>query len=441
MTSTMSRRGMLFSVAGAAALAVAGSQHEQQHRQREHSQQDLARPAPDSRPGQLRGAGGGKEGRQPRQGARRGRRQVVWTGTVGPFAPAVLEMAAGELDIAQGSITSAVTALSATPVFDLFAQQHPDRIGEGILVPANSPIRTVQDLIGKSVAVNKGGTGEYLLRKALAWAGIPVSKVTLVYLEPGGDRAGAQLGQGRRLGDLELLLGGRGRPGERAVRRHRRADRLGELLDLGGAEQVRHPVPQVVAAFYQYLHDEGLKLVADPSAFVNVFTNAGPEALSPAEITFSDKDSAALGTIEPDHAGHATQFQTVASFFASEGVTKDSVRRRAATSSSRAARDDGAGRGGLGRLPGAGNAAAAAWSRRGGRRRLGDPAVPAPLALIGVWWIASATGVLNPAVLSSPARSRRRRLAAVASGQLSSPRSESPWAGRCSGSRSGCPPG
>ena len=251
--------------------------------------------------------------------------KVEWTGTAGPFAPAALEMSANELDFAQGSITSAVTALAATPAFKLFAEQDPDRIGEGILVPANSPIKSVQDLIGKTVAVNKGGTGEYLLRKALAAANIPASKVTFVYLSP--PETAPVLNSGKVDAWATWNQYSVAEVGLDNARFVATGAQIGSqnysvwAVRTGFAQKY----PKIVAAFYNYLHTEGLKLVANPTEFINVFTTAGPEALNPAEVTFDAKDSAALGTTEPISPAVASQFQNVASFFSSEGVTKSAV--------------------------------------------------------------------------------------------------------------------
>jgi sulfonate transport system substrate-binding protein len=251
--------------------------------------------------------------------------KVEWTGTAGPFAPAALEMSANELDFAQGSITSAVTALAATPAFKLFAEQDPDRIGEGILVPADSPIKSVQDLIGKTVAVNKGGTGEYLLRKALAAANIPTSKVTFVYLSP--PETAPVLNSGKVDAWATWNQYSVAEVGLDNARFVATGAQIGSqnysvwAVRTGFAQKY----PKIVAAFYNYLHTEGQKLVSDPTEFINVFTTAGPEALNPAEVTFDAKDSAALGTTEPISPTVASQFQTVASFFSSEGVTKSTV--------------------------------------------------------------------------------------------------------------------
>ncbi|SDT97258.1 sulfonate transport system substrate-binding protein [Verrucomicrobium sp. GAS474] len=56
---------------------------------------------------------------------------------------------------------------------------------EAILVPKNSPIRTVADLKGKKVAVTKGSNANYFLAKALEGAGLKYSDITPVYLIPG----------------------------------------------------------------------------------------------------------------------------------------------------------------------------------------------------------------------------------------------------------------
>jgi sulfonate transport system substrate-binding protein len=251
--------------------------------------------------------------------------KVEWTGTAGPFAPAALEMSANELDFAQGSITSAVTALAATPAFKLFAEQDPDHIGEGILVPADSPIKSVQDLVGKTVAVNKGGTGEYLLRKALAAANIPTSKVTFVYLSP--PETAPVLNSGKVDAWATWNQYSVAEVGLDNARFVATGAQIGSqnysvwAVRTGFAQKY----PKIVAAFYNYLHTEGLKLVANPTEFINVFTTAGPEALNSAEVTFDAKDSAALGTTEPISPAVASQFQNVASFFSSEGVTKSTV--------------------------------------------------------------------------------------------------------------------
>jgi sulfonate transport system substrate-binding protein len=251
--------------------------------------------------------------------------KVVWTGSSGPFAPAALEMASNQLDFAQGSITSAVTSLAENPKFELFAQQSPDTVGEGILVNSSSPIKTIQDLIGKTVAVNQGGTGDYLLLKALAAANIPVSKVHIDYLNP------AETAPVLNSGKVDAWATWNSYSvAEVGLDNARFVETGGQFgsqnysvwaVRTAFAQQY----PKVVAALYDYLHSEGEKEIANPDEFINVDTTAGPEALNTAETTFDARDIAADGTTNTITPTVAAAFQNVSDFFTAQGVTKTKI--------------------------------------------------------------------------------------------------------------------
>lgn len=109
---------------------------------------------------------------------------VAWSGPFAAAAPAMEAMNAGAIDITAGSSTSSITALAAGVPMAVFAYQTMSPASEAILVPRNSPIRTLKDLEGHAVAVNRGGTGEYLLMRALDRNGVDPSTVRRVYLSP-----------------------------------------------------------------------------------------------------------------------------------------------------------------------------------------------------------------------------------------------------------------
>ncbi|MDE8556686.1 aliphatic sulfonate ABC transporter substrate-binding protein [Pantoea vagans] len=109
---------------------------------------------------------------------------VVWSGPFAAAAPAYEALNAGSIDMTTGSSTAFVTAIAAGLPLRFFAYQAMPAEGEGIVVRNSSDIHSLQDLRGKKVAVNKGGTGEYLLSRALDRAGIPEQEVTKVYLSP-----------------------------------------------------------------------------------------------------------------------------------------------------------------------------------------------------------------------------------------------------------------
>ena len=109
---------------------------------------------------------------------------VAWSGPFAAAAPAMEAMNAGAIDITAGSSTSSITALAGGVPMVVFAYQAMSQASEAILVPRESLIRTLKDLEGRTVAVNRGGTGEYLLMRALDRNGVDPSHVRRVYLSP-----------------------------------------------------------------------------------------------------------------------------------------------------------------------------------------------------------------------------------------------------------------
>jgi sulfonate transport system substrate-binding protein len=119
---------------------------------------------------------------------------VQWAGPFAAAAPALEALNAGAIDVTAGSSTASITGLAAGVPFVVFAYQKMSPASEGIVVKQDSPIRDLADLKGHTVAVNRGGTGEYLLMRALARNGIDAATVRRVYLTPAD--SGAAFDQG-----------------------------------------------------------------------------------------------------------------------------------------------------------------------------------------------------------------------------------------------------
>ncbi|MEV6162789.1 ABC transporter substrate-binding protein [Streptomyces sp. NPDC052052] len=251
--------------------------------------------------------------------------KVRWTGSAGPFAPAAQAMNADQLDFAVGSVTSGITSLAQRPGFTFFSAVAPDTAGEGILVRNGSGIDSVADLVGRKVAVNQGGTGEYLLLKALAKAHIPADKVTRVYLRPDqtaavfnagkvdawavwATYAVAELGSGTAHFVADGAAIGSDNYSLNAIR-------------TGFAEQ--HP--KVVKALYQYLHDAGAEEKKNPAAYLNVFTDAGPTAVTGKAKEIQTDITRQGGTVEPIGPQDIKRFEDVAAFYAEQKVTTSQV--------------------------------------------------------------------------------------------------------------------
>jgi sulfonate transport system substrate-binding protein len=107
-----------------------------------------------------------------------------------PAGPQILEaMNAGAVDVGHTGEAPPIFAQAADNPFVYVGNQLPDPSGEAILVAENSPIKSVADLKGKKVALNKGSNVQYLLVRVLEDAGLKYSDIRPVYLPPADARA------------------------------------------------------------------------------------------------------------------------------------------------------------------------------------------------------------------------------------------------------------
>lgn len=111
-----------------------------------------------------------------------------------PAGPQMLEgLNVGSIDLAAtGDAPPTFQAAQADLVYLAHSPANPKT--EAILVPENSPIKTVADLKGKRVALNKGSDVNYLLVSALEDAGLSYKDIIPVYLPPADARAAFQRG-------------------------------------------------------------------------------------------------------------------------------------------------------------------------------------------------------------------------------------------------------
>jgi sulfonate transport system substrate-binding protein len=111
--------------------------------------------------------------------------KVEWLGPFPNHAPTLQAVTGGSTDYGfGGSTTPALAAIIAgSPlVFTQFALYDPRTTA--IIAKDDSGINKVEDLVGKSVAVNRSGLGEFLLIAALEKHKVDRSKVKFVYLNP-----------------------------------------------------------------------------------------------------------------------------------------------------------------------------------------------------------------------------------------------------------------
>lgn len=112
-----------------------------------------------------------------------------------PSGPPLLEaLNAGAIDFGQTGETPPIFAQAAGVPFVYAAYEAAAPRGEAILVPRDSPIKSVADLKGKKVALNKGSNVHFLLVRALENAGLKYADIETAFLAPADARAAFERG-------------------------------------------------------------------------------------------------------------------------------------------------------------------------------------------------------------------------------------------------------
>ncbi|WP_292748512.1 aliphatic sulfonate ABC transporter substrate-binding protein [Nostoc sp. NMS4] len=112
--------------------------------------------------------------------------KVEWSGPFDRCATLLNVLNGNRADIGGCGDIPSISGIAAGQPLCIGSIQRPspDSLSNAILVRGDSAIRKPTDLVGKKVAVNQGGAGEYLLLKVLEKENIPSDKVQRVYLSP-----------------------------------------------------------------------------------------------------------------------------------------------------------------------------------------------------------------------------------------------------------------
>ena len=119
--------------------------------------------------------------------------KVQWTEF--PGGPQLLEgLNVGSIDFGVTGETPPVFAQAAGADLVYVAHEPPAPTSEAILLPKDSPIKSLAELKGKKIALNKGSNVHYLLVRALEKAGLKYTDIQPVYLPPADARAAFERG-------------------------------------------------------------------------------------------------------------------------------------------------------------------------------------------------------------------------------------------------------
>ncbi|MGA2552814.1 MAG: aliphatic sulfonate ABC transporter substrate-binding protein [Burkholderiaceae bacterium] len=107
-----------------------------------------------------------------------------------PAGPQLLEaLSVGSVDFGYTGAPPPIFAQAASKDLVYVGAEPGTTSGEAIVVKPDSPLKTLAELKGKRVAVQKGSSANYLLVAALENAGIAFSEIHPIYLTPADARA------------------------------------------------------------------------------------------------------------------------------------------------------------------------------------------------------------------------------------------------------------
>lgn len=112
-----------------------------------------------------------------------------------PAGPQLLEgLNVGAVDVGYVGEAPPIFAQAAGATFVYIGNDPAAPEAEAIVVPKDSPLKSVAELKGRKVALNKGSNVHYLLLRALAKAGLKYTDITPVFLPPADARAAFEKG-------------------------------------------------------------------------------------------------------------------------------------------------------------------------------------------------------------------------------------------------------
>lgn len=182
-----------------------------------------------------------------------------------PAGPQLLEgLNVGSVDVGFVGEAPPIFAQAAGADFVYIGHDPASPQAEAIVVPQDSPVKTVADLKGRKVALNRGSNVHYLLVKALEKHGLRYGDVQPVFLPPADARAAFERGSVDAwaiwdpfLSAVELQAGARvivdGRVGVAANHAYYLA-----------ARRYAHARPQVIETLFADTVAQAARLQADP---------------------------------------------------------------------------------------------------------------------------------------------------------------------------------
>lgn len=206
--------------------------------------------------------------------------RIEWVPAAGAFSANFEAMNAGAINASSAAVSPIIGALAHNLKFKIFAIGNPSGVRQaGIIVPGDSNVRTVKDLVGKRVAVNLAAHGDYLLLKALANANVPAASVERVAIQPPDAAAAFATGKLDGWSTFGVFFTTATRNGARVLAYE--SDLVSDDLSVSAASaETLQQNPAAFRVLLRVMQDLTREANAHPERFQNVFTDKGPTALS-----------------------------------------------------------------------------------------------------------------------------------------------------------------
>ncbi|MFC7449743.1 NrtA/SsuA/CpmA family ABC transporter substrate-binding protein [Rhodococcus daqingensis] len=248
--------------------------------------------------------------------------KVEWVNSTPGFSSNLKLFNAGQLDVSGGAYSPVVGALSKDVGVRIIAVADPvDQDQSGIVASPDSGVKEVKDLVGKRIAVNPAGKGEYITLKALRQANIPFDQVERVPLQQADAASAFSTGQVDAWASFnDPYQEAKARDGVVEIATEASIDSKDNTI-VAFRTAVLEERPDVAAKYLETLQALTERQRSNPEDYQNVFEMAGPRALSGDRLARAlDLGRRASVPHYPTAADEA-DLQEVADLFFQNGVT------------------------------------------------------------------------------------------------------------------------
>lgn len=251
--------------------------------------------------------------------------KVEWVNAPPAFSANLKLFYAGQLDVSGAAYSPVVGALSKDVGVRIIAVADPvDQDQAGILVSPNSGVTDVKGLVGKRIAVNPAGKGEYITLKALKQAGIPFDQVERVPLQPSDAASAFSTGQVDAWASFNDPYAEAKARGGVEIATEASIDSTDNTI-VAFRTEVLEQRPDVAAKYLETLQQLTERQRANPEDFQNVFEKAGPRALSGDRLERAIERGRRASVPHYPTAADAEDLQEVADLFYENGVITRAV--------------------------------------------------------------------------------------------------------------------